>query len=894
MRSRAGTRRGASELGGAGSKRIGLRYGAVGAVLAVVAALGPNIGHASPPAGTAATTLFPHDPEYAVGTNPAAVAIGDLTGNGVDDLVVANAGSNDVSVLMGDGSGAFVPAVNYPVGAHPVGVSIGTFNGHPDIVSADANANEVSVLLGNGSGSFAPAVDYPVGVSPSRVVVGDFNGDHRMDMAVGDFGSAEISVLLGDGAGGFGAATNFPVGNGPFSLAVGSFRHSSASDLAVTNFYDNTVSIMDGHGTGSFASASTYTVGANPISVAVGNFTGRGARDLAVANATSNDVSVLLGNGHGGFSAVHNFQADVSPFSVAVSDFDGDGSQDLVVANASSDDLSILLGDGKGNFSFAGDVPVGIDPLSVGVGDLNNDGAPDLAVANFDSNNVSVLLNQASANPGLTSRASHDETIGGSIGDSATLVGGFNPGGTITFAAYAPGDTTCGSPVFTSTSAVAGAGSYESKSFTPDQVGTYHWTAAYSGNFNNNSAVSACGSPGQSSEVEKATPELSGQASEGVLLGQSIDDAARLSGGYHPDGSVTFQVFGPNDPTCQSALFVSDVDVDGSHTYRSGTYIPTAAGTYRWSARYSGDANNESDVAGCSDHSQSVTVAKDSVGLTAAAAGGTVGHPLDDSVTLNGGSSPTGQITYNLYGAADTSCTTSLFTTTADVAGDGDYTGNGYSPTSAGTYRWTASYSGDGNNLGAAVHCGAASQEVTVAAAPSTGAAGSATTQSAGGTNPGRGATGGTTVGHVAAGQSGNGGANTKSAAGASQGAAVTSSTSSTKAKSKSGTSHGNVGSANAIAASGESSSYADTASSSDTSAPAATDPGSTTDSSLAAALPAASPSPSPLAAGGPSKPASSNGGFPAGLLWALLIALVLVVPAGGVLWSRRRKEPVA
>ena len=85
-----------------------------------------------------------------------------------------------------------------------------------DLAVANAGSNNVSILLGNGTGSFGtPATNFPVGTDPRSVAVGDFNGDTFLDLAVANFNSNNVSILLGNGTGSFGTATNFPVGTHP-------------------------------------------------------------------------------------------------------------------------------------------------------------------------------------------------------------------------------------------------------------------------------------------------------------------------------------------------------------------------------------------------------------------------------------------------------------------------------------------------------------------------------------------------------------------------------------------------------------------------------------------------------------------------------------------------------
>ncbi len=73
----------------------------------------------------------------------------DFNGDGFQDLAVANFGSDDVSVLVGDGYGTFREAVNFGVGLTPHSVAVGDFNGDgkPDLAVANASSDNVSVLI---------------------------------------------------------------------------------------------------------------------------------------------------------------------------------------------------------------------------------------------------------------------------------------------------------------------------------------------------------------------------------------------------------------------------------------------------------------------------------------------------------------------------------------------------------------------------------------------------------------------------------------------------------------------------------------------------------------------------------------------------------------------------
>jgi uncharacterized repeat protein (TIGR01451 family) len=305
---------------------------------------------------------------------------------------------------------------------------------------------------------------------------------------------------------------------------------------------------------------------------------------------------------------------------------------------------------------------------------------------------------------GLTTNAS-STTIGGTIQDQATLSGGSNPTGTLTWKLYGPSDSTCSAaPIRTSTVTVNGDGTYTSPSFTPTSTGFYRWIASYSGDGNNLSTSGSCNDPNETSTVHHASPKLATSASS-ATVGGTIQDAAILSGGVNPTGTITWNLYGPGDTSCSTSIQTFSKSVNGNGTYLSPTFTANNAGTYRWIASYSGDGNNLSAAGACNDPNEQSTVTKISPQLRTSATSGTVGDSIHDVATLSGGVNPTGTITWNLYAPGDSSCSTSIQTFSQNVNGNGAYTSPGFVTTSAGSYRWIASYSGDGNNLTAAGAC---------------------------------------------------------------------------------------------------------------------------------------------------------------------------------------------
>ncbi len=170
-----------------------------------------------------------------VGRGPLAVA--DLNGDGKGDLVTANTDRNTVSVLLGDGTGSFSAATNFPVGTSPVALVVSDVNsdGKPDIVVANSGSKNVSVLLGDGTGKFAAPKNFTLPGIPAGMAIGDLNLDGKPDIAVAYPALNSVDVFFGDGAGGFQPAYTSGIEGTPVSVVIADFDGDTKPDLAVIN-----------------------------------------------------------------------------------------------------------------------------------------------------------------------------------------------------------------------------------------------------------------------------------------------------------------------------------------------------------------------------------------------------------------------------------------------------------------------------------------------------------------------------------------------------------------------------------------------------------------------------------------------------------------------------------
>src|SRR5258706_3294542 len=173
----------------------------------------------------------------------------------------------------------------------------------------------------------------------------------------------------------------------------------------------------------------------------------------------------------------------------------------------------------------------------------------------------------------------------------------------------------------------------------------------------------------------KATTSLSTTPNPSTAtVGDTLKDSATLSGGFNPTGSITFTLY--SDAACTKLTYTDVVTVNGNGTYNtdsagtpSGGNVSNAAGTWSWTADYSGDQFNSASSSKCGDEPVTVNKANTTIATTQDPSTATVGATLSDKATLSGGFKPTGTITFTLY--SDTACTKAGVRPAGSVKGAG-------------------------------------------------------------------------------------------------------------------------------------------------------------------------------------------------------------------------------
>jgi hypothetical protein len=339
---------------------------------------------------------------------PGSVVAADLDGDLDRDLAVANSNEGNVSIFRNPGTGDFVEVPSSPedAGVDPASLAAADLDGDGDrdLAVANAGTDDVTILRNNGSGNFSEPASSPepVGDFPFSVVAGDLDGDGDQDLAVPNEFDNNVSILRNNGSGNFSEPGSSPeqVGDGPIAIVAANFDADADTDLAVANAFANSVSFMRNNGSGNFVvpASSPEPTGDFPRAIVAADLDGDSDRDLATANLGTDNVTILRNAGTGNFiqPPTSPETAGTDPGGITAADFDLDGDQDLATANITSADVTVLRNPGSVNLN---QVPTSPEDAGTGAGalhaaPLDADPDPDLAVANFGEDTISILGNQ--------------------------------------------------------------------------------------------------------------------------------------------------------------------------------------------------------------------------------------------------------------------------------------------------------------------------------------------------------------------------------------------------------------------------------------------------------------------------------------------------------------------
>jgi hypothetical protein len=346
------------------------------------------------------------------GRGPRWVSIADINRDGNPDILVTNADSGTLTVLLGDGRGKFISAPGSPFAAggqpNDIGISDMNGDGNLDLVIPNHQTPYITILLGDGKGGFRPAPGSPFDVHsfphPHGVAIGDFDGDGKPDVMTDSWGHNQVQLLSGDGRGGLHLPGRFfPTGHRPYErLRTADFNHDGHPDIVTTNLDDGTVTILLGDGKGNFheAPGSPIAAGGKPWQMFVGDVNGDGNADLAIipyqrdlTDESQDVLTILIGDGRGGFARQPGPSPTLKgcrgPNAVTAGSL-GSGRQIIAVGCAQSKTLLLFDRQGKAGY-VSSSIPIAGGWGGIALGALTRDGRPALVTADADRGTITIL-----------------------------------------------------------------------------------------------------------------------------------------------------------------------------------------------------------------------------------------------------------------------------------------------------------------------------------------------------------------------------------------------------------------------------------------------------------------------------------------------------------------------
>lgn len=381
------------------------------------------------------------------GSNPTSVCAGDLNGDSIPDLAIANTGtgstpSQSASIFLNGGSATFPDPLNFDIGPGPASIRAADLDGDGDLDLVAVNVVEnngllgstVSAILNDGSGNFSNPASYTVGRQPVDVRASDVDGDGDLDLTTTCYDSKNTTVLLNDGVGHFSLGERHQFTSRPHSHATGDFDGDGDIDLAVTErtsgSADSHLTILANAGDGTYSEIARHHTGYNAYRVEAADFDRDGDLDLAVgrfgAGVLDHRLRLYRNQGDGTFSLFTAYSIPGAPLDLAVDDFDQDGDLDIAIssyegdANYSSAWVQILRNAGDGSFVADTHTHLIIGyPRSMASADLNGDGDLDLAITG--SGLLNILQNQCACSGGAPPPVTYCDTSPNSVGSGALI-----------------------------------------------------------------------------------------------------------------------------------------------------------------------------------------------------------------------------------------------------------------------------------------------------------------------------------------------------------------------------------------------------------------------------------------------------------------------------------------
>jgi hypothetical protein len=283
--------------------------------------------------------------EMTTGRNPRFVTIGDMDGDGINDLIISNLLSNNVSIFRNTstpGNFTFAAPVNFTTAEQPSGICVADLDkdGRNDLVVNTVNLEGyVSILKNKGNLQFEKLTDLmSVGGSIEDIQVEDIDGDGLKDIALPNFGRNVLTIFRNTTSGGtiqFGSKTEIATAEYPDKIILKDLNNDNKPEIFLRHYtFGNGTAVYQNTsvpGNISFSGKTDFFLQLKVGDIQVSDMNGDGKHDLIVSSFES---TYLVENTSASGGAV-SFKDPVSvpvfwsgPLQIA--DMDLDGKSDLL------------------------------------------------------------------------------------------------------------------------------------------------------------------------------------------------------------------------------------------------------------------------------------------------------------------------------------------------------------------------------------------------------------------------------------------------------------------------------------------------------------------------------------------------------------------------------------